>query len=239
MRAYYDLHIHSCLSPCASMDMTPNNIIGMATLSELNLIALTDHNATQNCKAVIELGNANGICVVPGMEFSTAEEIHVVCLFPDIENAENFNEFVTAHQNIIKNDEGIYGRQSIMNSQDEETGIIEHLLWVATTISIVNLPKIVEKYSGVCFPAHIDRQSNSVLAVLGEIPVECNFATVEISQKGNIEDFKKQHSILNTMRIVQDTDAHYLENMREKGPYLELDELTPKCLVETLKTKIR
>ena len=84
MKYYYDLHLHSCLSPCGDMDMTPNNIVGMAKLLGLDVIALTDHNSTLNCQAVIKVGKENGLCVIPGMELTTAEEIHVVCLFPTL-----------------------------------------------------------------------------------------------------------------------------------------------------------
>lgn len=103
MKAFYDLHMHSCLSPCGDPDMTPNNIVGMSTLLGLNLIALTDHNTCQNCPAVEELGKANGICVLSGMELTTSEEIHVVCLFPTAEKALYFESFVSQHRMKIKN----------------------------------------------------------------------------------------------------------------------------------------
>ncbi|MBQ2422676.1 MAG: PHP domain-containing protein, partial [Clostridia bacterium] len=86
MRLYYDLHIHSLLSPCGDNDMTPNNIVNMAKLNELDIIAITDHNSCKNCAAAIKVGNEVGITVVPGMELTTSEDIHVVCLFPDLES---------------------------------------------------------------------------------------------------------------------------------------------------------
>lgn len=238
MKAFYDLHMHSCLSPCGDMDMTPNNIVGMSTLLGLNLIALTDHNTCRNCPAVEELGTANGICVLSGMELTTSEEIHVVCLFPTSEKALIFESFVANHRMKIKNKPEIYGEQAILNSQDEKTGEIEELLILATDISIMDIKKICDLYGGIAFPAHINRDSYSVLSVLGEIPAECGFTAAEISQSGNEEELKASHPILNKMHILRDSDSHYLENMREAGPYFELGILTGENVINYLKKPI-
>ncbi len=235
MKVFYDLHMHSCLSPCGDMDMTPNNIVGMSTLLGLNLIALTDHNTCQNCPAVEELGRANGICVLSGMELTTSEEIHVVCLFPSSEKALNFESFVADHRMKIKNKPEIYGEQAILNSQDEKTGEIEELLILATDISIMDIKEICDRYGGIAFPAHINRDSYSVLSVLGEIPAECGFTAAEISQSGNEEKLKDSHPILKKMHIIRDSDSHYLENMRDAGPYFELDILTGENVINYLK----
>ena len=93
MKYYYDLHLHSCLSPCGDMDMTPNNIVGMSKILNLDVIALTDHNSSLNCKATMEVGKNNGLCVIPGMELTTCEEIHMVFLFDTLEKALAFNAF--------------------------------------------------------------------------------------------------------------------------------------------------
>ena len=82
MKLYYDFHIHSGLSPCGDNEMTPNNIVNIAKLYDLDVIALTDHNSTLNCKAVMDLGKEIGLTVIPGMELCTSEEVHLVCLFP-------------------------------------------------------------------------------------------------------------------------------------------------------------
>ena len=120
MKYFYDLHMHSCLSPCGDVDMTPNNIVGMSKLLGLDVIALTDHNSVLNCEAVMKLGAQNDLLIIPGMELTTMEEIHVVCLFPTIEKALLFNDYVREHQMQIKNRADIYGRQIIMDENDEE-----------------------------------------------------------------------------------------------------------------------
>ena len=215
--------------------MTPNNIVQMSKLLGLNIIALTDHNSVLNCEAVMKLGKQNNLCVIPGMELTTMEEIHVVCLFPTLEKALEFNDYVKAHQMQFQNCEDIYGRQVIMNELDEEIGEVENLLILATDISVMNVKELVENYDGVCYPAHINRDSMSILSSLGEIPPECGFRTAEVSSSGNIEELKKAHPILNNMLIVRDSDAHYLQNMKDAENYFELEKLSIDSVLDKLR----
>ena len=112
-RYYYDFHIHSCLSPCADNDMTPNNLAGMAALAGLNIMALTDHNSSRNCPAFFAAAKKNGIIPVAGMELTTAEDIHVVCLFEHLEDALSFNDEVDDRRILIRNRPDIFGDQMI------------------------------------------------------------------------------------------------------------------------------
>ena len=235
MKYYYDLHIHSCLSPCGDMDMTPNNIVGMSKLLGLDVVALTDHNSVLNCEAVMKLGEENSLCVIPGMELTTMEEIHVVCLFPTLEKALLWNDYVKEHQMQFPNRTDIYGRQVIMNELDEEIGEVENLLILATEISVMNVRELVENFGGVCYPAHINRQSMSIISSLGDIPPECGFKTAEVSSSGNVEELKEKYPILNDMLIVRDSDAHYLQNMRDAQNFIELEKLTIESALEKLK----
>ncbi|MBQ0098513.1 MAG: PHP domain-containing protein [Oscillospiraceae bacterium] len=238
MKCYYDLHIHSCLSPCGSMDMTPNNIVNMAKLLGLSAIALTDHNTVHNCEALIKVGQREDICVVPGMELTTSEEIHIVCLFPTLEDAKSFCDYVSEHQIKIKNRADIYGRQVIMDSDDNEISELENLLVMATDISIMNVAELAESYNGIAFPAHIDRSSMSILSVLGEISESYNFSTVELADITQKEKWISAHPILKNMNIITNCDAHYLEHMKEAENFFELDEITPKAIIEKLKNRI-
>ena len=237
MKYFYDLHLHSCLSPCGDMDMTPNNITGMAKLLGLDVIALTDHNTSLNCEATIEAGKRNGVYVIPGMELTTSEDIHAVCLFPTLERALDWSEYVDNHRIKVKNRAKIYGRQVIMNSEDEEIGEIEHLLIPATEVSIMNAHEKVAEFGGICYPAHIDRDSLSILSVLGEIDPSCGFTTAELADKSRLGELREQHQILNSLNIVTNSDAHYLENMRDAENYLELDSLSPESVIEYLNLK--
>ena len=234
MKYYYDLHLHSCLSPCGDMDMTPNNIVNMAKLLGLDVIALTDHNTSLNCEAAIKLGEEIGVLVIPGMELTTSEDIHAVCLFPSLEKALEWSEYVDAHRIKIKNRVEIYGRQVIMNENDEETGEIEHLLIPATNISIMHAHSLVREFGGICYPAHIDRDSYSILSVLGEIDPSCEYTTLELADSSKFESLSVMHPIMKTVNIVTNSDAHYLENMREAQNYFELDALTRENVIEFL-----
>ncbi len=214
--------------------MTPNNIVNMAKLLGLNIIALTDHNSSLNCEAIMKVAKKHSLCVLPGMELTTSEEIHVVCLFDSLDKALNFSEYVSSHQIKIKNRADIYGRQVIMDENDNEVGELDDLLILATDISISNVCELVKSFGGVCFPAHIDRESCSVLSVLGEIDKDFGFNTTEIFDISKKDVLKKSHPILNNMNIVSNSDAHYLENMREPKNFFELDSLSAENVIELL-----
>ena len=234
MKYYYDLHLHSCLSPCGDMDMTPNNLVNMAKLLGLDLIALTDHNTSLNCEAAMKVGDAVGVLVIPGMELTTAEDIHAVCLFPTLEKALAFSAYVDENRIKVKNKARIYGRQVIMNEDDEEIGEIEHLLIPASFIGISEAYAKVKEFGGVCYPAHIDRDSLSILSVLGEIDPFCGFKTAELADIAKLDALKAQHPILNDMHIVTCSDAHYLENMKDAQNMLELPALTREAVLAAL-----
>ncbi len=234
MKCYYDLHLHSCLSPCGDMDMTPNNLVNMAKLLGLDVIALTDHNTSRNCAAAMAVGRKIGLLVIPGMELTTSEDIHAVCLFPTLEKALAWDAYVDAHRIKVRNRAEIYGRQVIMDENDEEIGEIASLLLPATEISIMNAYEKVKAFGGICYPAHIDRDSLSILSVLGEIDASCGFKTAELADRSKLEALRAQHPILNTLHIVTGSDAHYLENMREAENWLEPETLTAEAVLAAL-----
>ncbi|MBE6819073.1 MAG: PHP domain-containing protein [Ruminococcaceae bacterium] len=230
MRAAYDFHLHSCLSPCGDADMTPNNIVNMAKLLGLDVIALTDHNSCRNCEAAVEVGKQVGVCVVPGMELSTSEDIHVVCLFPDTEKAMAFSRYVREHTAHIANRPEVYGAQQVLNSSDECIGEEADLLLLATEIGIEQAFDLVKSHGGFAYPAHIDRDSYSVTAVLGDLPPECNHGFAEMSYDADESALRALYS-LEGVELIQSSDAHYLENMKEATNYIELEALTPQAVV--------
>ena len=236
-RYYYDLHLHSCLSPCGDMDMTPNNLVNMAKLLGLDVIALTDHNTSLNCEAAMKVGEEAGLLVIPGMELTTAEDIHAVCLFPTLEQALDFSRYVDENRFKVPNKAEIYGRQVIMNENDEEIGEIEHLLVPASFIGMYDAYRKAREFGGICYPAHIDRDSLSILSVLGEIDPYCGFRTAELADISKLPELRKQHPILDYMNIITCSDAHYLENMRDAANTLELPELTRESVINYLDTE--
>ena len=172
---YYDLHIHSCLSPCGDDDMTPSNITGMAAVKNLDVIALTDHNSCRNCPAAIEAGKRLGITVLPGMELTTSEEIHVLFLFASLDRALSFDAYVYEHLLPVRNRPEIFGTQLIVDENDKVSGSLDKLLISATDIPFDETGKLADSFGGICFPAHLDKSSTSLISNLGAIPPDSTF----------------------------------------------------------------
>ncbi len=238
---YYDLHIHSCLSPCSDDDMTPNNIAGMATLNGLQIVALTDHNSCKNCPAFFDACKRQGIIPIAGMELSTAEDIHLVCLFEELEQAMQFDAVVNEHLFNIKNRPEIFGNQLVLDGLDEQIGIEEKLLISSTDLPIDDAIELAKKYGAHVHPAHIDRESNGILAILGDIPPEYTFDCLEFNDVDNIATVTEQYPHLaNAMRLIS-SDAHHLWDINEAKNFVELDDepysssLVRKRLFEYLK----
>ncbi|MCI8949677.1 MAG: PHP domain-containing protein [Lachnospiraceae bacterium] len=233
----YDLHLHSCLSPCGDEDMTPANIAGMAALLGLDVIAVTDHNSCKNCPAVMAAAAEYGILAIPGMELNTAEEVHAVCLFPDLDSALEFDSYVYSQLLPFPNKEEIFGRQLIYDQKDHITGTVPNLLINATSISFDSLWELVCSYNGVMFPAHVDKQANSLIANLGFIPPDSQFTAVEVNDLRKLHRLKKEHPYLEQCRIISNSDAHYLEHIHEANLTLPVKEKSIQGVLETLKGK--
>jgi PHP family Zn ribbon phosphoesterase len=223
-RYYYDFHIHSCLSPCADNDMTPNNIAGMAALAGINILALTDHNSSRNCPAFFAAAKKNGVIPVAGMELTTAEDIHMVCLFEHLEDALRFNDAVDERRIMIRNRPDIFGDQLILNENDEEIGREENLLTNATGISVDEAPALVAEYRGVCYPAHIDREANGIIAVLGTFPTDLSVKWAELHDMDSADAFVQNFPALQNKRFLAGSDAHYLWDIPDKRHYFELED---------------
>lgn len=239
MRLFYDLHLHSCLSPCGSDEMTPNNLVNMAALLGFQMIAVTDHNACGNAGAAVEAGRAAGLVVVPGMELCTAEEAHVVCLFPTVAAAEEFEAIVVRHSPPLRNRPEIFGRQLRRDALDEVVGEEERMLLAASLLSVEEAAVQVRSLGGAAFPAHVDRDSYSLIASLGAIPPEPGFRAAEISPAGDPRAMLKMHPGLCGMLLPMNSDAHYLENMPDPCAWMELPEASPEALIAALNGEIR
>lgn len=220
-RYYYDLHIHSCLSPCADDDSTPNNIAGMAKLSGLDVVALTDHNSVKNCPAFFEAAARYGIIPIAGMELTTSEDIHAVCLFEHLDDAISFGNEIDRRRRPIKNRPDIFGEQLILDGDDNLVGKEENMLSIATDVSIDELTAFVNSFNGICYPAHIDRDSNGIIAVLGTLPDTLGFKTVEFRDGGNIKELSQKFNLSN-FTVITNSDAHFLEGIRDKENYFVL-----------------
>lgn len=230
----YDLHIHSCLSPCGDDDMTPGNIVGMAAIKGLDVIAVTDHNSCRNCPAVMKLAEAYGVLAIPGMEINTSEEVHAVCLFPELEQAMAFDAYVYERLLKFPNKEAVFGKQQICNEEDEVIGTEPNLLINSVDLSFDRLWDVVRSFGGVMFPAHVEKSANSLIANLGFVPPESQFRTAELKDLKKLHEIRKANPYLNDCRIISNSDAHYLEHIHEPKLTLEVKEKSVRGVLEAL-----
>ncbi len=219
-RLYYDLHVHSCLSPCADDESTPNNLAAMAKLIGIDIVALTDHNSCENCPAFFEAAKRHGIIPIAGMELTTSEDIHMICLFAQLTDAMSFSEEVGRRLMPIKNRPEIFGEQLILDSEDKLVSKVQNLLSVATDISVEALPSLVEGYGGICYPAHIDRDSNGIIAILGTLPHQPIFSTVEMRDEKKTAEYTEMYA-LSGKHIIFNSDSHQLGVMNDREHFLD------------------
>lgn len=234
----YDLHIHSCLSPCGDDDMTPGNIVGMAAVKGLDVIAVTDHNSCRNCPAVLHFAKEYGVLAIPGMEICTSEEVHAVCLFPNLDSAMAFDAYVYERLMPFPNNEEIFGKQQICNEEDEVCKSEPYLLINSADISFEGLWELVRSYEGVMFPAHIDKTANSLIANLGFVPPDSKFTTAEVKNLQKLHELRRTNPYLEKCRILSDSDAHYLEDIHEPGLTIGVEEKSIEGVLKCLLTPL-
>ena len=238
-RYAYDLHIHTCLSPCGDNEMTPPNIANMAYVKGLDLIAVTDHNSAKNARAVMNAARDLPLTVIPGAELTTAEEIHVVCLLPDADSAEAFDRELETHMPQIPNQPDYFGDQLLMDENENVTGTFPWLLPNALDLSIDAVPALCEKFGGVCFPAHIDRPANGILAVFGLLPDTPVFPTLEVHDPEKFFADPANGAYRAEHRVLTSSDAHRLGDMAEAAHFLELPENSFAALRAAIRAGVR
>ena len=213
---FSDLHMHSCLSPCGSDDMTPANICGMAMVKGLQMIALTDHNTARNLPAAKRCADAYGLLLIPGIEITTREEVHLLGYFPDVETAVDFGSFLKQHLPPKKNRPSLFGNQLVMDEDDHVIDEEDALLIGATDLSLDELVRLIRQADGVPVPAHINRGSNGLLVNLGFVPPDLNLTAVEVWRA-----LPCPHTAQAGRVVLHSSDAHYL------GDILEPEIITP------------
>jgi len=232
MKYAVDLHIHSALSPCADQDMTPNNIVQMAALKGLDAIAVTDHNSGANLEAISRCAVKKNLVFIPGMEVETSEEVHLVCLLPDLDRAMLLHRYVAVALPALQNREDIFGRQLLMDENDRITGEESRMLITATSLSIDEVFGFVRSLGGAVIPAHVDRPSYSVISNLGMVPENLDIKHLEISRNCDKYGYRAIHPELDRYRLIRSSDAHQLGDILERESMLELEHLSPQSIVD-------
>ena len=208
-----DLHIHSVLSPCASLVMTPANILKKANEIGLDIIAITDHNSAKNVKITMKLAKKFGIIVIPAMEVESSEEIHLLCFFPKLQKLLDWQNIVYDNLPNLKNDEDYFGYQLITDKNDKYKAKEKRMLATAVNLNISQIVTKVKKLNGIVIPSHIDK-SYGIIKNLGFIPRDLNLKILEISKKSDLAEIKKQYLYLKEYNLIKNSDSHYLNELK-------------------------
>lgn len=222
MRLRYDLHIHSCLSPCGDDALTPAFAAGTAKLCGLDVAALTDHNSAKNCPAFFRAAEFYGLSPLGGLELSTIEGVHVLCLFDSLEKIMEFDLFAADHLIKMENDPEFFGNQLVCDEEDEVLSEEKYLLSGDTDICFNDVCGIVKSYGGVALPAHIDRKVNGAVEIFGTVPAEAGFTAYELRDRANTEDLMV-HMRPNPL-VIYNSDAHYAEHIGSAGGAANIDD---------------
>lgn len=230
MLAYCDLHIHSCLSPCGDDEMTPWNVVGMARVKGLEVIAVTDHNTALNIPQAARAGRAYGVAVVPGLEVTTREEVHMLAYFAAEADALAFGEALYAHLPDIANREDLFGRQTVIGDDDLPVGSVSRLLLNATDLSLAELGKLTREHGGEVVPAHINRGANGMIGSLGLMPPLPDYPVVEVYRRVPCPAYATKNRA-----VWHASDAHRLEDIAEREFALELEEPSAAAVLALLR----
>jgi len=232
-----DLHIHTVLSPCGDLEMSPARIVSLAKNQGLNIIGITDHNSTQHCRLIWELAQDEGLVVIPGCEATTREEVHCLCLFPDFDALDEFQQFLDLHLTIIPNKPSIFGYQVLVDAEENILEEIDNYLGAALNISIEELEGKVHELSGIFIPAHIDRPRNSLFSNLGFLPPELKIDALQISKLAEEKTARERYHISAEIALVKFSDAHFPDDLGEIFTNFMLEEPTFEEIRKALKSE--
>lgn len=207
-----DLHVHTCLSPCGSLDMSPVRIIEEARQKHIDILGITDHNSTRQCKEIMDLGHKAGIAVWGGAEINTREEVHCLALFDDLKALDAFQQWLDRWLPVVKNKPDYFGHQVWVDEKENILGVEDRLLIVALDRSMEQTYEEVHRLGGVFIPAHINRKSNSLISQLGFVATDIKADALEISPVTKKEVIK-QMRWAEIKPVIAGSDAHYPEQL--------------------------
>jgi PHP family Zn ribbon phosphoesterase len=232
---FADLHLHTCLSPCAELSMTPRGIIGKAASLGINIIAVCDHNSAENVAVTQELGRAKGITVIPGMEICSSEEVHLLGLFGRLEEVLTMQEVVYTHLQSGENDEEAFGMQVVVNEADEVLAFNRRLLIGATDLPVNAVVDQIHRFGGLAFASHIDREGFGIIGQLGFIPEGLDFDALEISSGTEPDAARQRFGAYGRFPWVSSSDAHRPEDIGRRTTSLFMHHATFEELCLALK----
>lgn len=230
-----DLHIHTCLSPCADLLMSPLRIVEKAASLGLNIIAVCDHNSIENAEVTKRLAKEKGINAISGIEITSSEEVHILGLFGDISDALKIQDIVYKNLQIGENDEDAFGMQVIANEHDEVVGFNKRLLIGATGLPVSKIVETIHSLGGLAIAAHIDREGFGIIGQLGFIPPDLKLDALEISPNILLEKAKTLFKEYVHIPLLVSSDAHKLSDIGRGSTGLFMNHSTFDELCLTLK----
>ncbi len=211
-----DLHIHTCLSPCSELSMTPLRIVERAASLGINIIAVCDHNTAEHVEVTSMIAKKKGIRVISGIEINSAEEVHVLGLFESVTDAFNMQAVVYENLQSGENAEEAFGMQVLVNESDEVLGFNKRLLIGATDISVNRIVELIHGFNGLAIASHIDREGFGIIGQLGFIPEGVEFDALEISYRTNRAKAHEMFGQYRHIPWITSSDAHRLEDIGRK-----------------------
>ncbi|GER93575.1 PHP domain-containing protein [hot springs metagenome] len=221
-----DLHIHTCLSPCAELDMTPLRIIDTAVKKGIDVIAISDHNSAENAEIAVKIAMKKGIMVLPSMEITSQEEAHVLAIFDSVDKVMGMQEIVYRHLPNGINDERVIGYQVVVNENDEVLRFNKRILFSATILSLKEIVDTIHSIGGIAIASHIDKEIFSVVSQFGFIPGDIAFDALEISYNTKRQRAESVFGGYKSIPWITSSDAHHLADLGRRTVSFFLDELT-------------
>jgi PHP family Zn ribbon phosphoesterase len=207
-----DLHIHTCLSPCGDLDMYPSAVVEKAIAEKLDIIAICDHNSSENIQFVMKSAKGKPLTVLPGMEITSSEEVHLLALFDTPDDLKNIQDIIYDHLSGMNREE-IFGCQAIINDSDEVEGFNERFLLGATKLSLHDIIHHVHRFGGLAIASHIDRESFSVIGQLGFIDPDIPFDALEVTHQTGIRNARMRYPELSRYPLLESSDAHFIRDI--------------------------
>jgi len=214
-----DLHLHTCLSPCGELEMVPTAIVRQVKAVGLDMIAICDHNSVENALAVARAGAKEALCVIPGIEVTTREEVHILGLFRSEEALAGIQTLID--ENLTgENDAETFGPQVIVNEWDEPIGLNAKLLIGATALALEDVVDGIHRFGGLAIASHIDREGFGLLGHLGFIPVGLKLDALEVSSRASHKEWDAEWE---SYPVITSSDAHCLVDIGKSPTTFLLD----------------
>jgi PHP family Zn ribbon phosphoesterase len=221
-----DLHIHTVLSPCADVEMSPRNIVNEAINKGLNIIGITDHNSTRQCSIIKKIASDKGLFVMQGAEITSREEVHCLTFFEDDSSLKMFQQYIEAKQPKIKYNPKLFGYQVVVDENDNVLDQLDYYLGVGLDAGVDEIEEVVHQLKGLFIPAHINRARYSLISQLGFVPEDINADALEIFNRTALGDFLNQNKGLEKFSFLKDSDSHFVQSVGTYFSNFSLEEIS-------------